>query len=118
MTNPTRAALLNIWNMGWDAHEAFMKVCPDQSRADAWAEGYARGVRDQAGEMEPADNPYGPTLATADDVIEGRAKYADTSGGHADRATRRRENNQACHCTDLSRGIHYSSCPERKAATS
>lgn len=26
--------------------------------ADAWDEGYNRGVRDEAGEMEPADNPY------------------------------------------------------------
>lgn len=35
--------------------------------------------------------PLGPDLATADDVIEGRARYADTPGGHADRRTREAE---------------------------
>ena len=29
----------------------------------------------------------GPALATADDVLAGRARYADTAGGHADRKT-------------------------------
>lgn len=35
--------------------------------------------------------PLGPDLATADDVIAGRARYADTPGGHADRKTLRDE---------------------------
>lgn len=29
--------------------------------------------------------PFGPQLATIDDIIAGRARYADTPGGHADR---------------------------------
>lgn len=34
---------------------------------------------------------YGPQLATADDVIARRARYADTPGGHADRRTKEQE---------------------------
>lgn len=38
-----------------------------------------------------SSDDFGPSLATADDVIERRARYADTPGGHADAATRRAE---------------------------
>ncbi|MBM7518293.1 hypothetical protein [Nocardioides nitrophenolicus] len=43
-------------------------------------------LRRLAPSMAPASDPmFGPHLATADDVIAGRARYADTPGGHADR---------------------------------
>jgi hypothetical protein len=40
--------------------DAFLVVSAVNGRAEVWDEGYARGVRDEAGEMEPADNPYRP----------------------------------------------------------
>lgn len=36
-------------------------------------------------EQVPTPPAAGPDLASADDVVEGRARYADTPGGHADR---------------------------------
>lgn len=42
------------------------------AKADAWDEGYARGVRDEAGDIERADNPYRvPTTAGEGERGEG-----------------------------------------------
>ncbi len=41
------------------------------------------------------DAAFGPALATADDVIAGHARYADTPGGHADRRTLAEEREKA-----------------------
>lgn len=49
-----------------------------------------------AGTSTEEARSFGPHLATADDVIEGRARYADTPGWHADLKILRDES--TCHC--------------------
>lgn len=94
-----RSKAMRFWSMGWDAHEAYIDcgVGIDVLKAEVWDEGYEAGWTEgnqyEDGEVpwkpEVRGNPYGPELATADDVIEGRARYADTPGGHADRKIKR-----------------------------
>ncbi|MDF9718098.1 hypothetical protein [Nocardioides sp. ChNu-99] len=54
----------------------------------AWQEGAEVSLVAILAAAEERDQ-LGPQLATADDVVERRARYADTPGGHADRRTLR-----------------------------
>lgn len=89
-----------------DAAQDALRAEPTPEHLAAYASAYRRAMSAVTEATDQPDQPvaaeHGPQDATADDVIAGTARYADTPGGRADAATLHAD--QADHADQASTG--------------